>query len=82
MALNQKTEIDEITVTDNGTVMVRTKTSIIDGETVIQTSLHRKPICPGDDYSNEEKMLQDICKSTHTPEVIEAYKAAMAAQGV
>jgi hypothetical protein len=58
MALNQKTEIDEITVTDNGTVMVRTKTSIIDGETVIQTSLHRKPIYPGNNYSGEKKWFR------------------------
>lgn len=82
MALSEKTEIEEITVSDGGTVMIKARTFIFENEVLIKTSLHRKPIYPGDDYSNEETMVQDVCKSTHTPEVIEAYNAAMAAQGV
>lgn len=82
MALSEKTEIEEISVSDVGTVMIKARTFIFENEVLVKTSLHRKPIYPGDDYSNEETMVQDVCQSTHTPEVIKAYKAAMAAQGV
>ena len=78
MNLSEKTEIEEITVLSGGAVMIKAKTFIFENEVLVKTSLHRKPIYPGDDYSNEETRVQDVCQSAHTPEVIEAYKAAMA----
>jgi len=35
-------------------------------------------VAPGDDYSAEEAKVQAVCAAVHTPEVIEAYKAAQA----
>lgn len=81
MTPNNTIDVDEITVSNDSTVMIRLKISSVDADGNVNTSLHRKPIYPGQDYSKEEEMVQDVCKSTHTPEVIEAYNAAMTAKG-
>ena len=58
------------------------ETVIMEDGQVIGTSFHRHVVAPGGDYSNEEERVQAICAAAHTPEVIEAFKAATAAQGV
>ena len=74
--------VDLIEVVGNGCVQVRTKTDIVENGNQIGGSFHRHVIAPGDDYSQEDSRVQAICAAMHTPEVIEAYKAAIAAQGV
>jgi len=70
--------VDQIEVTENGCVQVRLTSKNTNGE----QSFHRFVVTPGDDYSGVDERVQSICASTHTLEVIEAYKAAVAAQGV
>lgn len=48
----------------------------------ISGTFHRHVVSPGDDYSNEDARVQAICAATHTADVIAAYQAAKAAQGV
>ena len=74
--------VDRIEVLENGYVQVRTKTAIMEDGKQISGSFHRHVVAPGDDYSGECDKVKAICAATHTPEVIEAYKAANAAQGV
>lgn len=74
--------IDMIEVVGNGHVQVRTRVSVVEDGKEIGSSFHRHVIAPGDDYSGEDAKVQAICAATHTPKVIEAYKAATAAQGV
>lgn len=74
--------VDMIEVVGSGHVQVRTKISIVEDGKQIGSSFHRHVIAPGDDYGNEDARVQAICAATHTAEVIEAYKAATAAQGV
>jgi hypothetical protein len=74
--------VDRIEVLENGCVQVRTKTAIMEDGKQISGTYHRHVVAPGDDYSNEDARVQAICAATHTAEVIEAYKAATAAQGV
>jgi hypothetical protein len=79
----EKVEIvDRIEVIENGCVQVRTKTAIMEDGTQISGTFHRHVVAPGDDYSNEDARVQAICAATHTADVIAAYKAAIAAQGV
>jgi hypothetical protein len=79
----EKTQIvDRIEVVENGCVQVRTKTTIIEDGKQISGTFHRHVVAPGDDYSAEDARVQAICAATHTAEVIAAYKAAIAAQGV
>ena len=74
--------IDRIEVLENGSVQVRTKTAIIEDGKQISGNFHRHVVVPGADYSSEDARVKAICKATHTAEVIAAYKAASAAQGV
>jgi hypothetical protein len=74
--------VDKIEVVENGCVQVRVKTSIFENGVEIGSNLHRHVICPSDDYSKEDDRVKAICAATHTPAVIQAYKAAIAAQGV
>lgn len=82
MALEKIQIIDRIEVVENGCVQVRTATRILDGGKLIGHSFHRHVIAPGDDYSCEGARVQAVCSATHTADVISAYKAAQAAQGV
>ena len=74
--------VDRIEVVENGCVQVRTKTAIMEDGKQISNNFHRHVVAPGDDYSGEDARVQAICAATHTTEVIDAYKAATAAQGV
>lgn len=80
--LEKVTVIDRIEVIENGCVQVRTKTAIMEDGKQISGTFHRHVVAPGDDYSNEDARVQTICAATHTADVIAAYKAATAAQGV
>lgn len=80
--LEKVTVVDRIEVVENGSVQVRTKTAIMEDGKQISGNFHRHVVAPGDDYSNEDGRVQAICAATHTDEVIAAYKAAQAAQGV
>jgi hypothetical protein len=82
MALEKKEVVDLIEVTENGNVQVRTKTAILEDGKEISSKFHRHVVAPGADYSAEDAKVQAICKATHTPDVISAYKSAIAAQGV
>jgi hypothetical protein len=82
MSIKKIQSVDLIEVSESGHVQVRTAIKIVEDGKIIGKSLHRHVVTPGDDYSGEDDRVQAICSATHTPEVIEAYKAAIAAQGV
>ena len=82
MALEKIIAVDSIEVKENGCVQVRTATRIVEDGLLISQSFHRHVVAPGDDYIGEDNRVQAICAATHTAEVIAAYKAAIAAQGV
>jgi hypothetical protein len=82
MSLEKQTLVDKIEVLESGCVQVRTATRIIEDGVAISQSFHRHVVAPGDDYSVEDARVQAVCAAVHTPEVIDAYKAAIAAQGV
>ena len=82
MALEKQTLVDKIEVNLLGVVLVRTATHVVDDGKVIATTFHRHTIPPGQDYSGQDARVQSICAAAHTPEVIEIYNAAIAAQGV
>ncbi len=74
--------VDRIEVIENGCVQVRTKTAIMEDGKQISGNFHRHVVVPGADYAGEDARVQAICAATHTAEVIAAYQAAIAAQGV
>ena len=74
--------VDRIEVLENGSVQVRTRTSVLENGQQISGTYHRHVVAPGSDYSAEDARVQSICAATHTVDVIAAYKAATTAQGV
>ena len=77
MALEETKSIDQITVTENGTVLVREATRILkDGVQIAQT-FHRWSFAPGQDVSEMPANVQAICNTAWSPEVIEAYQNSL-----
>jgi hypothetical protein len=76
--LEKITCADLIEVLENGSIQVRTKTTIMEDGVQISGTYHRHVVAPGDDYSAEDARVQAICAATHTAEVVAAYQAAQA----
>ena len=79
MTLDKQVLIDRIEVVENGTVQVRQATIITEDGKQVSRTFHRWVITPSQDYSDQEDKVKDICRVTHTPEVIAAYKAQVEA---
>ena len=79
MSLTEIKTIDQITVTENGTVLYREATRILrDGEQIAQT-FHRTSLVPGQDISGVPAQVAAIAQAVWTPEIIAAYQAAQEA---
>jgi len=74
--------VDRIEINESSCVQVRIKTTIIEDGKQISSMYSHNFIAPGDSYVNENARIQAICACVHTADVISAYKAAIAAQGV
>jgi hypothetical protein len=79
MSLDKQTKIDRVEIVENGIVQVRQATIITEDGNQLSRTFHRWCIAPGEDYSTQEQQVQDICKVTHTAEVIAAYQAQLEA---
>jgi hypothetical protein len=82
MALTKETVVDQITVTENGTVLVRETTTIKEDGVEISKKYHRSSFAPASDVSSQPANVQAICNVAWTPEVIAAYEAQQAANQV
>ena len=79
MALSETTVVDQITVTENGTVLYREATRVLrDGEQIAQT-YHRTSLTPDQDLTGQPSNVVAIANAAWTPEVIAAYQAAQEA---
>jgi len=79
MSLTETKVIDQITVTENGTVLYREATRIFkDGEQIAQT-FHRTSLVPAQDLTGVPSQVVAIAQAAWTPEVIAAYEAQVAA---
>ena len=78
--ITKETVVDQITVTENGVVLYREATRIMeDGQQLSQT-YHRTSLTPGQDLTGQPANVVAICNVAWTPEVIAAYQAQVAAQ--
>lgn len=82
MALTKETVVDQITVTENGIVLVREVTRIMEDGKEISKQYHRTSFAPSDDVSAQPQNVQDICNVAWTPEVISAYQAQQTANRI
>ena len=70
--------IDQITVVENGTVLYREATRIMEDGNLLTQTYHRSSLTPGQDLSGQPSKVVSIAQAAWTPEVIAAYQAAQA----
>ena len=76
MALEKIISVDLTEVVENGSIQVRTKTTIKEDGVEISNNFHRHVVVPGADYSAEDAKVQEIAASIHTAKIIAAYVAS------
>jgi DNA-binding transcriptional LysR family regulator len=76
MSLTKTTTVDQITVTENGTVLYREATRIMEDGNQISQTYHRSSLTPAQDLTGVPANVVAICNAVWTPEVIAAYQAS------
>lgn len=78
MSLTKQTVIDSITVTENGIVLYREATRIMENDIKISETYHRSSLTPGQDLTGVPENVAAHCATAWTQEVIAAYEAQIA----
>ena len=79
MSLTKTTVVDQITVTENGTVLYREATRIMEDGVQLSQTYHRTSLTPAQDLTGVPANVVAICNAAWTTEVVAAYQAAQAA---
>ena len=80
MSLTKQTVVDQITVTENGVVMYREATRIMENGKQLSQTYHRSSLTPAQDLTGVPANVVAICNTVWTAEVIAAYQAAQESQ--
>ena len=80
MSLTKQAVIDQITVTENGTVLFREATRIMEDGKELSKTYHRTTLTPAQDLTGVPANVVAICNAAWTPEIIAAYQAQIASQ--
>jgi hypothetical protein len=78
MSLTKQTVVDQITVTENGIVLYREATRIMEDGVQLSQTYHRSSLIPAQDLTGVPANVVAICNAAWTAEVIAAYQAAQA----
>jgi len=78
MSLTKTTTVDQITVTENGTIFYREATSFLENGVAITKTYHRSSLTPGQDLTGIPANVAAHCNTAWTAEVVAAYQAAQA----
>ena len=79
MSLTKQAVIDQITVQENGIILYREATRIMEDGAELTKSYHRNSLTPAQDLTGVPANVVAICNTVWTAEVIAAYQAAEAA---
>jgi hypothetical protein len=77
--ITKQTVIDQITVTENGIILYREATKIVEDGVELTKTYHRSSLTPGQDLTDQPEKVVAIAQAAWTPEVIAAYEAAQLA---
>jgi DNA-binding transcriptional LysR family regulator len=78
MSITKTNSIDQITITENGIVLYREATRIMEDSNQLSQTFHRSSLLPGQDLTGIPANVAAICNVAWTAEVIAAYEAAQA----
>jgi hypothetical protein len=76
MSLTKITVVDQITIAENGSVLYREATRIMEDGNQISQTYHRSSLTPAQDLTGVPANVVAICNTVWTAEVIAAYQAA------
>jgi DNA-binding transcriptional LysR family regulator len=79
MSITKSTAVDQITVTENGIVLYREATRIMEDGNELSKTYHRNSLTPGQELTGIPANVVAHCNVAWTAEVIAAYQAAQAA---
>ena len=77
MAITKETAIDQITITENGIILYREATRIMEDGTELTKTYHRSSLTPDQDLTGVPEKVVAICNTAWTADVIDAYKASL-----
>jgi len=80
MSLTKQMVIDQITVTENGIVLYREATRIMEDGNELSKTYHRSSLTPGQDLTGIPANVVAICNVAWTAEVIAAYQSTLETQ--
>ena len=80
MAITKEKVIDQITVTENGIVLYREATRIMEDGNELSKTYHRSSLTPGQDLTGIPANVVAHCNVAWTADVVAAYQAAQTAQ--
>jgi hypothetical protein len=79
MSLTKTTTVDQITVEENGIVLYREATRIMEDGVQLSQTFHRSSLTPAQDLTGVPANVVAICNAAWTEAVIAAYQAEQAA---
>jgi hypothetical protein len=79
MAITKQTVVDQITVTQNGIVLYREATRIMEDGNELSKTYHRTSLTPGQDLTGIPANVAAICNVAWTEAVVAAYQAQLEA---
>ena len=82
MSITKSTAVDQVTVTENGIVLYREATRVVEDDKEIAKTYHRTSLIPGQDLTGQPANVVAIAQAAWTPEVIAAYQAQVEANRV
>jgi DNA-binding transcriptional LysR family regulator len=80
MSLTKTTNVDQITVTENGIVLYREATRIMEDGNELSKTYHRTSLAPGQDLTGVPDSVVAICNTAWTGAVVAAYQTQMEAR--
>ena len=80
MSITKSTAVDQITVTENGIILYREATRIMEDGNELSQTYHRTSLTPGQDLTGQPANVVAHCNVAWTADVIAAYQAQVAAQ--
>jgi len=75
MSIEKVKVIDQITVTENGIILYREATKIIEDGVELTKTYHRSSLTPGQDLTDQPANVVAIANTVWTDEVVAAYQA-------
>jgi len=82
MSLTKQISVDQITVTENGIILYREVSRIMEDGNQISQSYHRSSLVPAQDLTGQPANVVAICNAAWTDEVVAAYQAQVAASQI